>query len=463
MHTADGIEALRDVVRGAVTLPGEDGWDAARRAFNLAVDQQPAAVVEVQAAFDVVAAVRFAAAHGLGVTAQPTGHGATHDLRDTIVLRTGALRAIYVDREGARVVAGAGVRWGDLLARTGRDGLAGLSGSSPGVGVVGYCLGGGLGWLGRRYGLAADSVLAIELVTPDGELVIVDAESDPELFWALRGGGGSFGIVTAIELALQPVPSVFGGRLVWPGEQAQTVLNAWRRWTAGVPEELSSTATVMQVPPLPTVPEPLRGRHLVTIAIAHQGDEAQAREELAPLLEQTGAPMIEQLATLPIADLGEIAQDPADPAPSALAAELLDDVTPATIDAILSQVGAGSGSPLVLAQLRHLGGALARRTPGQGVAGAVAAPYLVYGVGVTPTPAAAAAVAAGLRGLLAAVAPWGTGRRPLNFAADGELATVFAAADLARLSALRTERDPRDVIRANHRIPLAAAPLAQAA
>ena len=464
MQAANGVEALRDVVRGRVTLPGEDGWDTARQAFNLAVDQHPAAVVEVSDAHDVVAAVRFAAAHGLGVAAQPTGHGATHAMRDTILLRTGALRAIYVDREGARVVLGAGVKWGDLLARTGRDGLAGLAGSAPGVGVAGYCLGGGVGWLGRRYGQGAGSVLAIELVDPDGNLVIVDAESDPELFWAVRGGGGSFGIVTAIELALQPVPAVFGGQLVWPAEQAATVLNAWRRWTATVPETLSSTASVIQMPPIPAIPEPLRGRHIVTIAVAYQGDEAEARALLAPLLEQTGSPLLERLATLPIADLGEIAQDPADPLPSALGAELLDDLTPATIAAILEQVGPGSGSPLTVAQVRHLGGALARRAPGQGVAGALEAPYLLYGVGVTPTPAAAQAVDRGLRDLLDAIAPWGTGRRPLNFADGGaDLERVFGVADLARLSALKTARDPHDVIRANHRIPVVAPALAEAA
>ena len=304
-----GTGALRDAVRGRVALPGDDGWDAARTAWNLSVDQRPAAVVEVADAGDVVAAVRYARDQGLGVSAQPSGHGATHDLAGTILLRTGALDEIEIDTGRRRARVGAGVRWGELLARSARRGLAGLCGSSPEVSVVGYTLGGGLSWLGRRYGLAANAVTAVDLVDPDGELVTIDAVSDPDLFWAVRGGGGSFGIVAALEFELYPVAEVFGGQVAWPVEHAPAVLRAFRTLAAAASDDVSATVSLLQVPPLPELPEPIRGRHLITVGYCHAGGEAAGRELLAPLYA-IAPPLLDTLATLPTRDLGLIAMDP---------------------------------------------------------------------------------------------------------------------------------------------------------
>ncbi len=461
-HRAHGIDDLRGAVRGRVILPGDADYDGARMPWNVAVDQRPAAVVEVADAGDVVAAVRFARARGLRITAQPSGHGATHDLSGTILVRPGALDTITVDAERRTVRAGAGVRWGELLARTDEAGLAALCGSSPEVSVVGYTLGGGLSPLGRSYGQAANSVRAVELVNARGELVTVDAETDPELFWAIRGGGGSFGIVTAIELALFPVAEIFGGQIVWPVEHAPALLQAFRRLTDAAPEELSATFSITQVPPLPAVPEPLRGRHIAAIGIAYEGDEAAGRELVRPLVE-LAPPLLHTLATYPIRDLGLLAMDPVDPMPSFMRSEYVSDLDDETIAALLAQVGEGAGSPLTTTQIRHLGGALARSADGQGVAGHIQAPYLLYAIGVPATPEIGAAIPGALEALFAAVATSGTGRRPLNFTEGGyDLRSVFTEEDYARLGRIKAQRDPRGVIDANHRIAPSDLALAEA-
>ena len=203
---ADGVEHLRARLAGAVSAPGDLDWDAARAAWNLAVDQRPVLVAVPADADEVVAVVAFAREHGLRVTAQATGHNASAiaTLEDTVLLKTSALRDVEIDAERRRARVGAGVLWAEVTGPASEHGLAPLAGSSPDVGVAGFTLGGGLSWLSRRHGLACNSVIAIEAVTADGRVVRADRETEPDLFWALRGGGGSFAVVTAIELALHP-------------------------------------------------------------------------------------------------------------------------------------------------------------------------------------------------------------------------------------------------------------------
>jgi FAD/FMN-containing dehydrogenase len=208
----------------------DPGWDDARQAWNLAVDQRPAAVAVPESAQDVVDAVRFARERGLRVAAQGTGHnaGPLGDLADTVLIKTHAMRGLVIDPAARIARAEAGVIWQQVTDAAAEHGLAGLAGSSPDVGVVGYTLGGGMSWLGRTYGLSANNVEAFELVTADGRLVRADAEHEPDLFWALRGGGGSFAVVTAVELRLFPVTEAYAGLLWYPVEQASEVLHAWR-------------------------------------------------------------------------------------------------------------------------------------------------------------------------------------------------------------------------------------------
>jgi FAD/FMN-containing dehydrogenase len=256
-----GIGVLRDDLDGEVVAPGDPAWDEVRRAWNLAADQRPAAVVYPESVDDLLAIVGFARKQGFRLTTQSTGHFANSldSLEDTILVKTTRLRGLEIDPEARTARVEAGVLWEEVSLAAAEHGLAALAGSSPDVGVVGYTLGGGLGWLARRYGLAANSVLAVELVTADGRRVRADRDNEPDLFWAVRGGGGSFGIVTAVEFALYPVPEVYAGALFFPFQRAGEILNARREWVEGTPVELTSVGRLMQFPPIPDIRSPCAG------------------------------------------------------------------------------------------------------------------------------------------------------------------------------------------------------------
>ncbi len=305
-----GLRALRDILDGDVVAPGDPEWDEARGAWNLAADQRPAAVVYPESVDDVVAVVGFARDEGFRLTTQSTGHFADtlDSLDDTILVKTSRLRGLEIDPEARTARAEAGVLWEDVSMAASEHGLAGLAGSAPDIGVVGYTLGGGLGWLARRYGLAANSVVAVELVTADGRRVRADRDHEPDLFWAVRGGGGSFGIVTAIEFALFPVPEVYAGALFFPFERAGEILNAWREWVEGTPVELTSVGRLMQFPPIPMVPEALRGKSFVIVEAAYIGSEEDGAALLQPLREL--GPAMDTFGTIPVEDLRHLHMDP---------------------------------------------------------------------------------------------------------------------------------------------------------
>src|SRR6188508_1078204 len=279
-------------------FPGDAGWDEARRAWNLAVDQRPAAVALPETVDDVVAAVDHARAAGLRVVVQGTGHGAgSTPLDGALLINMARMTGVEVDAgtQTARVAGGA--LWRDVVEAAVEHGLTALHGSAGDVGVVGYSLGGGIGWLARKHGLSASSVLSAVVVTADGEVVQADHETNPDLFWALRGGGGSFGIVTEVEIALYPVAEAYAGWLAWPVERAVGVLARWAEWTKDAPDEVTSVGRLLQVPPAPEVPEPLRGRRLVVVEAAFLGDERAGRELLGPL--RTLGPEIDTFGVVP--------------------------------------------------------------------------------------------------------------------------------------------------------------------
>jgi len=221
-----------------LVFPTDAGWDDARRAWNLAVDQRPAVVALPRTVDDVVDAVDYARTLGLKIAVQGTGHGAPGTSLDgTMLVNTSRMTGVEVDPKGRTARVAAGTIWADVVDAAVPHGLTALHGSAHDVGVVGYSLGGGIGWLARKYGLSSSSVLSAEVVTADGEVVRADPETNAELFWALRGGGGSFGIVTEVEIALFPVTEAYAGWLVWPMERAAEVLGDWAAWTKDAPEE----------------------------------------------------------------------------------------------------------------------------------------------------------------------------------------------------------------------------------
>ena len=445
------VTDLAVVTTGAVFTAADAGWDAARQAWNLAVDQHPVAVAYAVDEDDVAGVIRFAREAGLRVAPQGTGHnaGPLGALDDTILLRTSAMTGVEVNPERGRARVRAGALWQDVVGPAGDHGLAALSGSSPDVGVVGYSLGGGIGWMARKRGLQTNSITAVELVTADGELVRADREREPDLFWALRGGGGSFGVVTALEFALYDVAEVHAGVMLWDWHRSAEVLERWTEWSALAPDEVTTSARIMQFPPFPEIPEPLRGRQLVMIDGAYDGDPADADRVLAPLRELR--PELDTWAPMACHDLVRLHGDPEEPTPAVSDAAMLGALPAAAVDAFVAAAGPDSGSPLLMAELRQLGGALARVPAEHGALPTLDADYALFGLGLAMDAEGSTAALDGARRLRAAMAPWATGGAYLNFAETAtDTRAAYADGAYRRLAEIRAQVDPAGVFRANH-------------
>ena len=459
-ETAPPRQATRERVRGhagRVAFPGDADWDDARAAWNLAVDQRPAAVFFPEDAGDVAAAIRYAREAGLQVAVQSTGHMASSldDLSETALVRTTRMNDVRVraDERKARVESGA--IWDEVVTPATQRGLTALHGSSPDVGVAGYTLGGGIGWLSRLHGLAANSITAVELVTAEGEHVRADVDHEPELFWGVRGGVANFGIVTALELRLFPLEHVYAGWLVWDWERSQDVLERWVEWTGTTPDEVTSAARVLQLPPIDEIPEPLRGRRLVVVEAAYVGSEEEGRRLLRPLREL--APELDTFAVQPPYALTRLHQDPEGPTPGIGNGSLVDGLPPAAVAADVDVVGPGSGSPLVSSELRQLGGALGRPAPSGGALSKLDAAFASYSIGIPMGAESARAVAEHVNLVNGTLASWGSGRVYANFSdARVDASSIFLPEAYARLVALKRRMDPSGVFHASQEIPAAA-------
>jgi hypothetical protein len=447
---APDVRDLRARLRGELYVPGDEAWDAARAAWNLAVDQRPAAVAVVADAEDVAEVLEFAYATGLRVAPQGTGHAASTlgALHGTILLKTQRLRGVTIDPEARTARAEAGAIWIDVVEAAAEHGLAALAGSSPDVGVVGYTLGGGLSWLARKHGIGANQVTAIELVTADGRFRRVDRDNDPDLFWALRGGGGGFAVVTAIEFNLFPLTEVYAGILWFPVERAAEVLRAWRTWTDFVPEELTSVGRIMQFPPAPFIPEPVRGKSFVLVEAIFCGPEADGELWLSPLRDLE--PVMDTVRTIPVTELSQLHMDPEGPAPGVGDGMMLTDFREHAIDLF---VEATVGEPLISAEVRHLGGAVARPSAEHGALSHFADEYLMFTVGMAPTPEAASAVEGAVSNLLGVLEPWAAAHTYSNFAETRRASGSFhTEAAHHRLKRIKAQVDPENTIRANHEL-----------
>ena len=433
--------------------PHDEGWDEARRPWNFAHDQRPAFVAFPETADDVVAIVDHARSHDLRVAPQGTGHnaGPLGDLHDTILLSTSRMRGVEIDVEARRARVAAGTLSLEVSTAASEHGLAPLAGSSPDVSVVGYSLGGGVGWLARKHGLSANSVLAIELVTADGQLRRVDQTQDPDLFWALRGGGGSFGVVTAMEIRLYPLPELYAGAMFWDWSRASEVMHAWREWTLMVPNEVTSSARILQLPPIPEIPEPLRGRSVVTIDAAIIGNRAFGAEMVQPLRDL--APEIDTFEMVPPVALARLHGDPEEPMPGLTEHRLLGDLPREAIDAFVAVAGPDSGSSLVMAEIRHLGGELREKRAGHGALASLDASYLLFGGGLAATPEMVAGLKAALPRFKTAMGEWDAGRGYLNFEESTVDSRAFYDEVTHRhLTHIKTQVDPGDLFVSNHPI-----------
>jgi len=441
---------------GKIVTPEHARFDEARRAWNLTVDQQPAAVVYPESVEDVQAAVRFARERGLRIAAQGTGHnaGVLGSLEDTILLKTERMRRVEIDptRWLARVEAGA--VWIQVVEAAAEQGLAALAGSSPDVGVVGYTLGGGMSFIARKYGLCANAVRAIELVTADGRHVRADRENEPELFWALRGGGGSFAIVTAIELELLPITHAYAGVLFYPIDRGDEVLHAWRELTQSdqLPEELTTVGRFLRLPPIPEIPEPIRGKSFVIVEAYHIGDPAQADELLAPL--RALGPVNDTIASVPMPALSHLHMDPEHPVPATGDGLMLAELPAPALDTFIEVAGAFADFPLLTVELRHLAGALHRPHPEHGALSSIEASYSLFAAGMVPAPDLEAPTRAQVQTVKAALRPWAAQQMYSNLTeTQCDPARFWPEHTYNRLRSIKAAVDPDNLIRANHPIP----------
>jgi len=436
----------------ATLLTAQDAsWNVERGAFNILVDQQPAGIALPRSADDVSAVVRAAAADGKRVAAQRTGHNAEPlgSLANTVLLRTDGLGGAEIDADAGTARVGAGVLWGELLPRTSELGLATLHGSAPNVGIVGYTLGGGVGFYHRKHGLACNRVTAIELVTAGGEQIRVDAENEPDLFWALRGGGGSFGVVTALEFGLLPLPEIFAGALLFPAEQASEVLQGWNEWTSGMPEEMTTVGRLMNFPPIPEVPEPVRGKSFAVLEVIYCGDPPDGEELVAPL-RKLGSGGMDTIQAQPPAGIAELHMDPPTPVPYTSESLLTHELPASAIDSLVEAVGPGSGSQLASVELRHAGGALSRTPDDAGALAGLPGSFVTFAVGFVPVQEAMAPTLAWLGAYKAALEPYDAGSY-FNFVEHSfDITQIFPPEILGRLREVKQRYDPENLFHSNH-------------
>ncbi|HEX4470640.1 MAG TPA: FAD-binding oxidoreductase [Nocardioides sp.] len=448
------ISALADSVEGRVLQPGDEGYAEEVAGFNLARQHTPDVVVAARTAEDVAVAVRWAGEHALPVGVQATGHGAVVPIASGVLVSTRGLDDLSIDPERRTARVGAGVKWRQVLDAAAEHGLAGLCGSTSDVGVVGYTLGGGLPVLGRSYGFSSDHVRSFDVVTGDGEVHHVESGDGSELDWALRGGKGALGIVTSMEVELLPIADIYGGAIFWPGALAPTLLTVFSEWAETLPVEFSASIGLLRLPPLPEVPEPLRGQFTVHLRVAYLGSDEEGERLLAPMRE-VAPPMIDMVGRMPYAELDKIHLDPEHPVPFEEGGVLLRELGPDTLEAILAEAGPEAQCPLLLVEVRLMGGALA--SDRSDAVGGRDAAYSLFAVGALMPPIAEA-VPGALRRVIAAVEPWSTGGTMVNFHGvpgdDADRARPWSAPTYERLQRAKASYDPDNLLRFGHALPV---------
>jgi FAD/FMN-containing dehydrogenase len=446
-HETDAVQYLQQRLVGRLLTPEDPDYEQTRRGWNLSIDQRPALILVAGHAQDVVAGVRFAQEAGLGVGVQLTGHGVQHPADDHLLIVTTRMDSVHIDAEKRTARIEAGVIWKQVLDQATPRGLAPLLGTAPHVGVVGYTLGGGIGWLGRRYGFAADSVRWIDLVTADGVLRHTSSTEHSDLFWGLRGGGGSFGVVTAMEFDLYPVATIYGGSLTYPGELAGDALRFFREWTRTVPDDLTASLMIVKFPSVPQVPEALRGQVQVIVRAAATGAGARGEALMQPWLDWH-TPLSSTLRDMPFAEIGTIQNDPVNPTASYTSNAMFDELSDEAI-AVLVRYATDVTSPLIFIELRHAGGALAR-----GQANAIGnrdALFYVQIGGPLFAPDTGPAMASTIQRCKDDLQPYLRGGGYLNFLRGDEarhrVKDAYEPTAYERLRALKAQYDPDNLFR----------------
>jgi len=449
---------LLATVAGSVLLPGDAGYDDERAVWNLNHELVPAVIVVPEGAADVQAAVTFAAGQHRPVLVKTTGHQMVGHAHGAVVIATHRMNDITIDVAGRTARVGAGVLWAEVIAKAAEAGLAPLNGSNPTVGVSGYTLGGGLSpTLGRSHGYAADHVRSLDVITADGELRHVDAESETDLFWALRGGKGNFAVVIALEFDLFPVSRLYGGAIYFPGERMADVLRVWTDWHPSTPEAMVTSIAVMRMPSMPEVPELMRGKFLVSVRIAYNGTTADGERMVEPLRAVAPA-VLDTVRDMPYTEVASIHSEPTEPVPYYERGIMLREFPTQAQDKLIELIGPDAETDLVIAELRALGGAWDREPAVPNAIATRGLPYSLLGVSAGPVsqdPLLKRSVAE----LLDGMKPWQADRRYVNNLAPDEAAdaaAIYGPERYKRLASIKKTYDPSNMFRLNHNvIPIA--------
>ncbi|GIJ20285.1 FAD-binding oxidoreductase [Micromonospora lutea] len=440
--------------QGPIFTPGQAGYASELAGYNQLVVHRPTLVVGARHPTDVVTAVRHATETGQSVGVQATGHGPSVPA-DGVLISTRRMQRIEVNPADRTVTVGAGVLAKDLMAALAPHGLVPLVGSSPDVGVVGYHLGGGIPLLGRRFGYAADRVRSLEVVTADGHQRTVTVESEPELFWAMLGCRGNFGVVTALTTEVIPLTNLVGGGLWFTGDAIAPALRSYVEWSATIPEEMSSSVLLMRMPDLDGVPEPLRGRRIAHVRIAYLGDPDTVDRLLQPL--RVAAPAaLDTVGEMPASGLASIHGEPPGPVTFEARNTLLNRLDPAAVDRLLDHAGT-AGNDDYLVELRHLGGAFGPSATSRAVIGRRDGEFILY-TGSRLHPLTGDEAAAAQDHLHRAMLPWSTGGVTPAFLSGprvttSQLRTGYDDGDYRRLTGIKATWDPDNLFRINHNVP----------
>jgi FAD binding domain len=457
LWTDVAIGGLRAAVDGPVLVPGEEGYAAETTPWNRIAEHHPAVAVGAWSAADVAAAVSFAGRYELPVAVLGGGHGAWTSADGAVLINTRRMDRVVIDVQSGTARVGAGVLAQELADAAAEYALAPLVGSAPDTGVVAFTLGGGLSpTLGRLHGYAADHVRAFEIVTADGAVRFVDAETEPDLFWAVRGGKGNFGVVTALEVDLFLAPRLYGGSLFFTAADTRPVLEAWQQLVKDAPDELSTSFALLRVPPDAPVPEPLRGFALA-VRVAYLGSPHRGAELLAGI-RAVGTPVLDTVADMPFREYATIHGDPTEPVTAAGRGALLGDLAGGGVDAILAVAGPDQDFPVSVTEVRHLGGALGRAPRLPNAVGHRDARFSLLGGMLLADPTQARAGYEQIDLLLRATLPWHHGGALLNMLSDADhgvsdVRRAYEPLAYAKLAAVKSDRDATNMFRVNHNIP----------
>ena len=435
-------------LQGKVSFPSDERYNEARKAWNLVVDQHPAMIVYVENPLDVIEAVTFANQHNLSIAVQSTGHGLKRPADGAMLINTSRMKELRLDPRSQTAWIGAGVKWGEVLEITQQFGLAPLVGSSPDVGAVGYTLGGGFGWLARKYGLSVDSVIGLDVVTPDGVFRRASLDENSDLFWALRGGGGGFGVVTSMQIRLHRVTQVYAGSLFYPPNMAESAFRHFRQWVDGVPDELTASIVLMNFPSLPQIPAQVRGLSFVIVRGCYAGPVKDGQAVMA-YWRDWQKPAIDDFKAMPFSHSAEISRDPLDPGPYPMTGAWLRDLSEDSADVLIKHTFPHNGPPLVtFSEIRLAGGAIARVDPGANAYSNRGERFLWSSVGRAADSNALKLIREHFDQMHTALAPYLSGKVMMNFL-DGDEArrrTRDGVSEQAfrRLQAVKARYDPNN-------------------